>query len=145
MLPVSTHRWVRGALSGQTRRVREPWSWEGLTLQRLAVSSGCPTIDAERAAYSDIVLRANDDELLILRYSVYFRLWYACGCMSVAAATNGVIPDADLYWHGVGYVEDATFGYATFKEKPLQQSEQWNDFYDRVQQTESLQSLRQWA
>ncbi len=113
------------------------------TVQQLAASTGCPTIDAERATYTDIVLRSDEDELLVLRYSSYFRLWYACGCMSVDAASNGVIRGADLYWQGTGYLENATFGYAIFDQKPLIQSHRWNAFYDRVSETESIRALRE--
>lgn len=122
-----------------------PLSLGRFIVQRLAASTGCPTIDAERATYKDIVLRADDDELLVLRYSSYFRLWYACGCMSVKAASNGVIRGADIYWQGVGYLENATFGYAIFEQKPLCQSARWNEFYDRVNATDSLRLLREEA
>lgn len=116
-------------------------------MQRLTASSGCPTIDAELSAFADVVLRADADELLVLRYAPYFRIWYACGCMSVNAAVRAGmhergIPGADVYWRGMGYLEDATFAYDTFNEKPLSQSQRWNAFYDRVHQTKSLRLLR---
>jgi len=98
-------------------------------MQRLVPTTGCPTIDAELAPYADVVLRSNADELVVLRYSPRFRCWYVCGCQSVNAAAQNSIPDADMYWKGIGYVADASFAYAIFTDKPLHAAGQWNSFY----------------
>ncbi len=63
--------------------------------------------------------------------------------MSVDAASNGVIRGADIYWLGIGYLENATFGYAIFEQKPLIQSKRWNTFYNRVNETDSIKLLRE--
>ena len=107
-------------------------------MQRLVLTTGCPTIDAEVAVFADVVLRADANELVLLRYSRRFRRWYVCGCLSVNAAENGSIPEAELYWRGIGYVEDAAYGYIIFDDKPLRADWQWNSFYDRLAESRSL-------
>ena len=101
-------------------------------MHRLVLTTGCPTVDAKTAVDADVVLRADRDELVLLRYSPGFLSWYACGCLSVNAAEQETIPDAQLYWKGVGYVEDAVFEYAVFESDPLNAPEVWNDFYRKV-------------
>ena len=111
-------------------------------MRRLVTTTGCPTIDAELAPYADVVLRAGAEELVLLRYSSRFRCWYACGCQSVNAAAHSSIPDADMYWKRIGYVEDAAFAYAVFERKPLHAYRQWNDFYNDIPRRQSLWLMR---
>ncbi len=112
-------------------------------MQRLVATTGCPTIDAEVAAFADIVLESDDTELVLLRYSRRFRRWYVCGCPSVNAAENGYIPEAQIYWRGIGYVEDAKTCYIIFNDKPLRADWQWNGFYDGVAQQRSRRLARE--
>lgn len=102
-------------------------------MQPLRLTTGCPTIDAEVARYADVVLGADQDEIILLRYAPRFGAWYVCGCKSVHAAANGCdIREAELYWRGTGYLVDAHLAYAQFEDKPLRRPWQWNALYDQV-------------
>jgi len=111
-------------------------------MMRLITTTGCPTIDAELAHHGDVVLRATERELILLRYSMRFRSWYACGCLSVAAASVEEHPrEAELYWQNIGYLESAACAYAMFPDKPARAAQRWNAFYDQVSSFESLRPL----
>jgi hypothetical protein len=111
-------------------------------VQRLVATTGCPTIDAELAHYADVVLRADEDVIVLLRYSLRFRKWYACGCLAVEAAVSDVVPNPDIYWRGIGYLENAAYCYCVFDDKPLQNCGEWNRFYNRLAQPASLHQPR---
>lgn len=111
-------------------------------MRRLVGTTGCPTIDAELAMYTDVVLRSDPDCAVVLRYSPGFRAWYACACPSVNAAETLEIPDPDMYWKGIGYVEDAAVAYAIFESKPFRSWRKWNTFYNRVATIPSLRLMR---
>lgn len=114
----------------------------GRTIARLVATTGCPTLDAEVATYADVVLRASREEVVLLRYAPRFRCWYVCGCQSVTAAERETIREAAFYWKGVGYVEDASFAYAFFLDKPLRADRQWNTFYRDLAGPRALRLLR---
>ena len=115
---------------------------------RVIPSTGCPTLDAELATFGDVVLRGNADELIVLRYSRRLRCWYACGCPSVHHAADSSnpdvpeIPEAEIYWKGIGYLEDAAFAYAVFLQKPVKAHRQWNRFYRNISEAQTLPPLR---
>jgi hypothetical protein len=109
---------------------------------RLVPTTGCPTIDAEVAVYADVVLRANTEEIVLLRYSAPFRSWYVCGCQSVEAAAGATIPEADLYWKRIGYVGDAAYLYAILDERPVRNPARWNATYDNIAYSKILEPLR---
>jgi len=112
-------------------------------VQRLVATTGCPTIDAELATFADVVLRADSEVAVLLRYCLGFRKWYACGCLAVEAAETKVVPDPDLYWRGIGYVDIATYCYHIFDDKPLYAYDEWNEFYNRLAQRSSLRLLNE--
>jgi hypothetical protein len=111
-------------------------------VHRLVATTGCPTIDAELARFADVVLRADREVAVLLRYSLGFRRWYACGCLAVEAVGGKVVPNPDMYWRGVGYLEDAAYCYKIFHNKPLRAYRNWNRFYNRIAQRHSLRLMR---
>lgn len=112
-------------------------------MQRLVATTGCPTIDAELALFADVVLRADREMAVLLRYSLGFRKWYACGCLAVEAVDARVVPNPDIYWRGVGYLEDATCCFRIFHDKPLRAYRAWNSFYNQLARKESLRLMRE--
>jgi len=107
-------------------------------VQRLVATTGCPTIDAELALFADVVLRADEEVAVLLRYSTRFRKWYACGCLAVEAVGGPVVPNPQMYWRGIGYLEDASYCYQIFADKPLHAYRAWNAFYNRLARRKSL-------
>jgi hypothetical protein len=101
-------------------------------VRRLVATTGCPTIDADLALFADVVLRADKNLLLLLRYSVCFRNWYVCGCLAVEAVRSAITPNPETYWRGIGYLEEAVCCYHMFDDKPLHGADAWNAFYDEL-------------
>jgi hypothetical protein len=110
-------------------------------VQRLVATTGCPTIDAELAVFADVVLRADREMAVLLRYSRSFRKWYACGCPAVEAVQRRVVPNPEMYWRGIGYLEDAACCFKIFEHKPLRACRSWNGFYNSLARSESLRLL----
>jgi len=111
-------------------------------VHRLVATTGCPTIDAELAMFADVVLRADHEVAVLLRYSLGFRKWYACGCLAVEAAGGKIVPNPDFYWRGIGYLEDAAYCYRILHHKPIRAFRAWNSFYNRLAQHGPLRLLR---
>ena len=110
-------------------------------MQRLVATTGCPTIDAELALFADVVLRADREVAVLLRYSLGFRKWYACGCLAVEAVRTPVTPNPQIYWRSIGYLDDAAYCYRIFNDKPLRAYRAWNGFYNQIARRSRLRLL----
>ena len=74
-----------------------------------------------------VVWYADYDVLWTLAYCEMEHLWMVGGYLSVHAATGVTIPDADLYYRGVGYVEPPVLCYGLFVEETNE--ELWEQAY----------------
>lgn len=127
---------------------------------RLVPSTKCPLIDAELALHSNVVLFANEQQLVLLKHCKPFGVWYVCGFQSVHAARGDVrnaspaaqraprrgkrrpppaqpsaprvVPDAYYYWRFTGYVEEPTYNYALLPKTPSRSESDWETLYEEI-------------
>lgn len=99
---------------------------------RLIPSTKCPSIDAELALRACVVLHASPLQLVLLKYSRPFGVWYVCGFKSVGSAPDGRVPEAYYYWRNIGYMEEPSFNYALLQRSPSRSPEPWARLYDTI-------------
>ncbi len=75
-----------------------------------------------------IVLKWDESGISILDYEDNH--WYAMHRQSVQSANTGTdeIQDADFYFGGIGFIEDAIFGQACFDRDDADDT--WMEFYE---------------
>jgi hypothetical protein len=103
-------------------------------MQELVSTSGWPAVDAEAATRADVVLSASADELVLLRYSPSFRMWYACGCLAESIGDDAGASDARVTWNGIRYMDDASIAYIHLEDLPCHIPRQWDMFYEALSQ-----------
>lgn len=101
---------------------------------RLVPTTNCPSIDAELSLHACVVLHASERQMVLLKYSRPFGVWYVCGFQSVASTPDGQVREAYYYWRNVGYVAEPSFSYALLKRSPSRSPEQWAEFYENIEE-----------
>ena len=99
---------------------------------RLVPSTRCPLIDAELAIHANVVLYANEQQLVLLKYSRPFGVWYVCGFQGVCLVDADVIPEPHYYWRNIGYVETPSYNYALLQEAPQDSELEWAELYNSL-------------
>lgn len=138
---------------------------------RLVPSTKCPLFDAELALHSNVVLFANDQQLVLLKHCKPFGVWFVCGFRSVHAALGAArgrlssdghspqrskppaqliqspkprgVPDAYYYWRCIGYVEEPSYNYAMLPKAPSRAEGDWETLYAEIHDRIIAQCARQ--
>lgn len=88
-------------------------------------------IDRQMAKKGEkIVLNCSKNEIKVLEYSKCHKCWYIVGYESVEASSGKEIPEADYYWHGIGYINQSINSYAIIEEEDT--DVKWDEIYSFV-------------
>lgn len=100
---------------------------------------------------AEIVIFANSNEICLLTYYPPDNCWYITGHQSVQSATGKVVPEANFYWRGVGYLNEALSSYGLLTEDdPISA---WNDIYsdlkggtceESIEDSEKIPATQSW-